>query len=502
MDSTSTGFGAGARAAAAAGGAIVLAGCLPTLGFYSLEAVVTVALGTVAAVLAVAAPGSCDRALATRHGRRLLRALGPVLLLMSAYRHALEPQPGVLVAPLGLLAFILLVIALLRSPADDSPLGALLPGLAVWSPAAALLETRLMYVEVAPAAAVVTSGWLAGLALVPVLLWSAGRQRIVRSASLVAILAVGIVVRGGAIVASPDPVIDVYSLLQQKPRDLLRGDNPYLTELTSPYGSERARRFRMGTQAAETDPPWYPPGFVLLGTVTTLLRVDPRWWLPLAWTVAAVFSARLGSDAIGRREAGLVAGCLALAPAASFTTEQAWMDPVWAVLMAAALATPTPLAAGLLAGLGLTVKQTAALLLPAVLLAGRHSLRVGLVAAVVAAVLVLPFLFGSPGEFLDDCLFGFLARDLPATGLCLPAAILRLTSLTVPSLPLTGLGIAAAVGLAWIARADPPRLVAAGGAGLAVFSLLNKYAFMNFYEVATMLLYLSAAWPARGDGDV
>lgn len=500
MSTASDSFGPGARAATMAAGALLLAGCLPTLGFYSLGAVITVGFGTVAALLAVLCPGACDRGLATVHGRRALRALGPVLLLLSAYHHALDAQPSRLVAPLGLLAFGLLVAALLGSPKDETPLRAVLPGLLIWSPAAALLETRLMYVEVPAGSAAILYGWLTGLMLACGLAWCRRETRLA-SGLVAALLLLGVVVRGGAIIASPSPVIDVYALLEQRPRDLLRGENPYTAALASPYRTPRAVRFRVATMDADDDPPWYPPGFLLLGVAAKLVHVDPRWWLPLAWTVAALAAARWGRRSGRPREAGLIAGCLALLPSASFTAEQSWMDPVWVVLMAASLAPLAPVAAGALAGLGLTVKQTAMLVLPAVVLRWRGERRVAAVALGVAAAVCLPFVLWSPAAFFSDCLLGFLARDLPATGLCVPAAFLNLTGWAVPTLPLTLLGATAAVGLAWGARDSRPRLVAAAGAGVAVFSVLNKYAFMNFYEAATLLLYLGAAWPARAEGE-
>jgi len=502
MDDTTKGFGAGARAAAMAGGAILMAGCIPTLGFYSLEAVVTVTIGTVLSLWSVVAPASCERLFTTAHGRRGLRALGPVLLLLSSYRHALDPQPGLLVAPFGLLAFILLVVALLRSPEDESPLAALLPGLAVWSPTAALLETRLMYVERSGALAWMINGWLAALLFLPLLLLVSRRAgQPARIALLATILLLGGWSRGSAIVASPDPVIDVYSVLDQTPKALLRGENPYRYAIISPYGTARAQRFRMGTKVARSDPEFYTPGILLICTPTAALNIDPRWWLVVAWMVAGAIALRYGSAGVPRPERLLVAYCLALVPSASFATEQAWIDPVAGILIAASMLPLPPVAAGILAAFGVTVKQTALALVPAILIRWRRQRTAWWAMAAGVAAIIGPFLLWDAHEFLKDCFLGYAKEGIRTTGICFPALVLNLTAVHLPTMPLTLLGMGVAAGLAWLARDSRPRLLAACGVGLAVVNLLNKWAFLNYYEVATMLLYLAAVWPARREGE-
>ena len=496
MSSDANGFGQGARAAAAVGGALLIAGCIPTLGFYSLEAVLTVAVGTLLGLAAVLAPETCNRVLATAHGRRLLRAIGPALLLRSAYRHALDPQPGVLVVPLGLLAFILLIVALLREARDETPLRALLPGLAVWSPAAALLETRLMYIERSGAASVMFYAWLAALLVLPaIVLLSRNASRTVRIGALAGILVLGGLVRGEAIIASPEPVIDVYSVLDQTPKALLRGENPYRYQIVSPYGTERARRFRMGTKEARSDPEFYTPGILLICLPTAALNMDPRWWLLVAWLAAAGLALWLGSPRIPRPERMLLAFCLAMVPSASFATEQAWIDPVFGILIAASMLPLSPVAAGILAAFGVTVKQTAIALVPAILIRWRQERKAWLAFAVGVACIIGPFLVWDAHEFLKDCFLGYAKEGLRTTGICLPALVYNLTEVRLPTMPLTLLGMAVAAGLAWLSRDSRPRLLAACGVGLAVVNLLNKWAFLNYYEVATMLFYLSAIWP-------
>ncbi len=478
--------GDGERLAMVAAAGCVAAGCLDALGFYTPVGLRWMVLGAGLVVLALARPGWLGRDVGL-WGRRALRAVGPAALLVGAYQAALQPRPAVFVAPLGLLALVGLALAVLLAHEDEPPAAALGAGLLLWAPGLALLRGRLYYADRPAWLVVVSLAWLA--AVVVGLVWLTPIAR--RAASVRALLALavttGLLVRGGTVLASPDPVIDVQAWLQQAPQALLRGRNPYAMALDSPYGTPRALR-RGISQPADPDPPTYPPG-IILTCLPTVAGLDPRWLFVAGWLALAGLLARRGASP------PLVA-LLLLLPTASFTAEQAWFDGLLALgLVAGLLAGPR--GAGAWFAWTLSVKQTAVYLLPAMARRLGRSPTGWVTLTVVLTALVLPFVLWSPPDFVKDTLAGHQQVGLRADGLCLPVWLARRWSLTAPGGPLLLAAAALAVGAAWRARAT--QLALAGAAGLLAFNLCGTRAFCNHYEVVAALLLAAAAWPEVSD---
>lgn len=502
----------GARAVAVMAAALVMAACMPTLGFLSTEAVMLVVVGVALAGVAVFAPGLCGRLLAGEWALRGLAAVGPAGLVVGAYRDALTPRPTLWAPYLGLIGFVTVAAGLLRRTEKQTPLGAVLPGVVLWCAGGGLLYTKLMYVESPLGASVVSVAWMAAVILAAAMCllpptWLSGRLRSpdgetahatpTAIAAVLVLLVLGGATRAGAIIASPDPVIDVYSVLDQTPRALLRGENPYRYQIVSPYGTERARRFRV-TQGADPNIEIYPPGIIMLGTPLAAVGADPRWMLLACWLAIAVLVARNAwRDVALRPHAPALVGALMLLPSASFTAEQAWIDPAYVALFVLGMAMTPPVAAGLLLGFGLTIKQTAICLLPAMLIHVWHTRAARVAMVLCFSAVVLPFLIWDAGEMLRDVVLGFAQKSVHENALSLPGLLLAGTGYSLPSVPLVLIALALGVFATWRARGSTAQLVAAAGFTVAVFSLLSKYAYINWYEGACVLLLVAAAWPAR-----
>ena len=488
-------LGPNARAGAVVAGATIITGCLPSLGFYSAAGLSVVGGGTLLALGALTRPRWLSRVATQAWPRRLLASAGPLLLLFAAYCAALDPQPRPLVFPLFLLAMGLLAVGLLR-PAPDDLLAGTLPGLLVLAAGAALLHTKLMYVDNRSAAIAVTWAWLGGLLLALLGLgarWRSGRA--FRGVLLSGLLVVGLVVRGGAIVASPEPLIDVHALLVQGPRALLHGGNPYAMALDSPYGTPRAIARGLGGMPADPDPAGYPPGIYLCCLPAVALGLDPRWLIVLAWLVLAGVLCGRAWGAVGESSAVLLAGLVLLFPSASFTAEQSWFDLVYVLFIVLSVSASVPWLGGLLLGFGATVKQTALFCLPAALIRWRRQRVAWAVAGVALLAVVLPFLCWNPYEFIDDILLAHLRLPTADLALGLPAMLQRVIGWHLSTGPFVPLVLVFASVAAWRARRSQALLLLSAGIAVALFSLLNRRAFLNYYEAAAVLLVVAAGWP-------
>ncbi|MCC7491909.1 MAG: hypothetical protein IT204_06160 [Fimbriimonadaceae bacterium] len=469
-------YGDGAKAVGLLGAAAVLRGGLVNLGFYAPAALAWVLVGTLLAALAGLAPAACERALSGRWARPLLRAVGPVALLWTAVAAAAAARPSPLVAPSGLLALLGLALALLRRPADETARSAVASGLLLWAPGLALLRGTLLHVEREAAVASVVWGSLLGVALG---LWALAQPRC--RALLPLGLAAALLIRGGVIVASPDPLIDVQAWLRQAPEALLRGENPYAMRLDSPYGTPRARRAGIH-DAADPDPPTYPPGMILLG-LPAAAGLDPRWVVAAGWLLLAAL--------LGRREPSLV--LVGLFPTAAFCTEQAWFDGLLALCLALALRRPGA-AAGVAGGAALLIKQPAVLLLPALTRWFGRDRRPWLALLLTVGGVTLPFLLWSPGDYWHDVVSGHWQIGLKANALGLPAWWAARGGHWPQPLGLL-LALALAVGAAWRAGSPAAAVAWAAAVGLLGFNLLTGRAYVNFYEAAAAMLLLAAALP-------
>ncbi|MBI2299671.1 MAG: DUF2029 domain-containing protein [Armatimonadetes bacterium] len=492
------------RACALLAAVVLAVGAVPTLGYYQRPGMLLVALGSALAAVAVFGGAWLARACGHEPVRRGLAAAGPALLLFTACRAALEPRPSPVVPSFAALAVLILAVALARRAEEPDPLRCAAPGLLVACAGSALIHARLLYAVRPVGLMAVWYGMWLGVALAMLAL--SGRwlgRRWWRGAVLGGLFVAGLAVRGGALVASPDPVIDVHAVIDQTPKALLRGENPYRYPLVSPYGTERARRFGVGGRAADPDPPIYTPGYLFLFLPAAVAGVDPRWMLVLCWLALAGLVVWWAGREEAPGTAVWLAGVLLLIPCACATAEQAWFDAGVGLFVVAGLLPLAPWLAGALAGFGVTVKQNGLFCLPALWArwrAERPAWRT-MLAMILAPNLI--FVVWDAREYAKDVLLGFLKPGIWSPALCLPGLLEAELGWHVPS-ALSLAMLVSAVGLgvlaARLAGRSPAAQARAMGFALVALNLLNRPAFVNHHELAAAVLLSGAAWP-EGEPD-
>lgn len=163
------------------------------------------------------------------------------------------------------------------------------------------------------------------------------------------------------ILISPQPEIDVWHFLKESITALLSGNNPYSIDYTNIYG----------------DTPWYPSGradsypYPPMSLVFNLfypLTGDPRWGLLLCHTSASIIiflTARRAN--LNLLEAFAIGGMGFSAPFNHFLIEQSWTEPSLVFVLSLFsyfVFLKKEKAALVMAGLGLSLKQTMIVFIP------------------------------------------------------------------------------------------------------------------------------------------
>ncbi len=365
------------------------------------------------------------------------------------------------------------------------------------SGAAMLQPDPLLYIEPPATVQLIRLASGAGfLLLVSFLFWPGAGASLGFRLRVLGLFLTGAVLRADTIRASPDPLIDVYTLLQEAPINLLRGINPYATDYDSPYNSERAKNYEFAAKP-EARPAGYPPLPYLLALPFRAAGQDARWANVLCDLLAALvlyLTARSrGSPLIG----AFVAGTYLNLPRVPFMMEQAWFEPMLAATLGGGLFL---LERGrrwpghVLLALGLTGKQYGVILVPALLRARRHEARTLVLAlAAVLVVLFLPFFLWGPEDFLSIVLFKHFEREAQYDSLTLLTAVHDLFGVKWPrwvSL-LPGLAL-----IAWLAWRTPRQGTEAGlwmGTALLVFCLCHTQGYFNYFYLCQYLWLLGIA---------
>jgi hypothetical protein len=491
---------------------LLVLGYTANLGFYSPLAIALVLAG--AALVFVAALAR-PRALSLPPATATVLLYAPVTVLMVLIlRQAAVASNGLLAmlyAVLAVVAALVCVLAHLAGLRPRDPLTAAMVGVGILLSGQAALTGQLRYPDPLHwaaglgimAAGVMAYGvWLSFLAQP-----HPGRGWRIRLGLL---LLTGVALRGLAVAGSPDPIIDANAWLQQAPRFLLAGRNPYAADYASPYGTDRARAAGIN-DAPDARPATYPPLAILTGLPTALLGLDGRYVNVVADVLAAllIFLAARGrpQEHLGLLAAGLYL-CL---PRTPFMIEQGWFEPQMAALVGVWLwqagrmgtggpAEARPLLtaqgergaatwAGLALGGLVAAKQLSLALLPVVIVACWGRKRTLLTAAVVAAAVILPFVLWGPGDFWQIVVAKHLARPVIPHALTLLALAKQGLGLDLP--PILGWSFAAAM-IALITWRGPRQPVPGLGlwlaAALLAFVLGHKQGYFNYYVLAAYLL--------------
>jgi Glycosyltransferase family 87 len=293
------------------------------------------------------------------------------------------------------------------------------------------------------------------------------------------LFAAGAILRIAAVVAWPEPSIDVYTWLRDAPRALLAGRNPYTTE------------YILNTEVAA-----YPPLPIVLTVPFSAVGLDVRYA-----NVAGDLAAALVLYLFGRRQGRHLLGALAAGaylnlPGVPFMLQNAWFEPMLAALLGSGLllADRGWWGGNLLLGVGLTGKQFGLPMLVPVWRArrGRQGmllLGIGLATALV----ILPFFLWSPAAFVHVVLTLHLAIWPDIQSLTVRSAAYHLFGLTVPG------WLTAAVTLlliGWVSWRIPNKESATGlwmGTVLLVFSLLYVKGYFNYFYLCNYLFLLGLA---------
>jgi hypothetical protein len=297
------------------------------------------------------------------------------------------------------------------------------------------------------------------------------------------------------VLASPNPLIDVFVTNSAGIDFLLDGKNPYA--MTYPDVYRGAYDFIPGFG--------YPPGALWLLVPFRLLG-DVRLASIGANAASILLLLRLMRRAGYSPKMGWIA-CLAWSafPISLFVLEQAWVDPLLVPLILGlilAVQTRRWVVAGALLGLLIGIKQYSVLLaLPSAVYAWRVGGRTALIRATGTSAIVLIVLV-APFALLDaDALYHQLAgtlfqRELRTDSLSIPAFVINFLGRGLPEVALAAATAAAAIGFAiWLARRenlDEQDWLSAIVMTFAIAFLFGKQAFCNYYYLLAALLFARA----------
>lgn len=323
---------------------------------------------------------------------------------------------------------------------------------------------------------------------------------------LLALLALGGGVRILAVIASPDPVVDVWSWRRDAPRHLLRGVNPYGAEYEDVYASRRGGPhglFNPNSPGTTRDLPTYPPLPIAMSLPFAALDLDVRFADALCDVIAAGLLAVAGFTLRNRAVGAIAAGIYLGYPLAARVIEQSWYEPMLAALIGGGLVLLARgyRIGGFVLGLGLVGKQFGAVLAPASARACRRTGTSWTIGLALAALLSLgTFLLWDARWFLDIILFNHMKMGPRLDSLTVSSLCFNEFGALPPSWLLWGLMLLACGLIAWKTPACPIAGAAGIGLSLLAFCLFNLQANFNYFYLCDYLLLLgivgfSAAQP-------
>ncbi len=305
--------------------------------------------------------------------------------------------------------------------------------------------------------------------------------------------------------AVPTPRIDVFHLLQVSTAGLPHGADMYRQQ----WAPSRAEYPVDGLFDVY---PYLPVTSVLLAPFRLLLG-DVRYGLLLALAVAAVLIravAGAGRAPGGRAPAAPAVAALPLLvvvfPESMYALQQSWTEPLLVACLAATVWASTSgrgRVAVVAFALALATKQHVVLLIPMAAGYPAFGPRRTAAAAVVAALLVAPWVVAGPRDFLDDAVWTNLHYEVLAHSLSLPGLASHF-GVTL-GFGLTAVALLGAYTAAWRARGDATGFCLGAALVLLTLNLMNKQTFFNHYTLPMGLLVLAVAAlavddPARAGG--
>ena len=316
------------------------------------------------------------------------------------------------------------------------------------------------------------------------------------------VLALAAGAAGAMVVATPDPRIDVFYLLQGSADGILHGADMY-QQSWAPI----PELYRSGGLFAVYP---YLPGTSVLVLPARILFGDVRYAEIAALVVAAVMLRRMlprrfpgltpGSAQPGAAVPALVPLLVLVFPRMSYSIQQAWTEPLLVVALVGmvwAVSTGRMKLSVVFLAAALASKQHVFLLLPLAACWPAFGWRRALAAAGGAALFVLPWVLAGPADFWHDAVSVNLGYDVLAQGLDWPAVAAQHG--WGVGFGLTAVGLAGAYVVALLLRRTAFGFCLGSALVVYILNLTNKQSFFNHYTLGMALVVLAVVVGLRED---
>ena len=294
--------------------------------------------------------------------------------------------------------------------------------------------------------------------------------------------------------ASPEPIIDVFVIIQESAEHLLEGKNPYDTPISDVYGG-RGQVYRGYP---------YPPASLYPLTTAYGLFGDARYAYILSEAIVAVVLWSLAGPTWARRGAELLVLLFLFQPQSLFVLEQSWTEPLVLACLSIALLLKErgyPLLATVVYGYFLSLKQYLVFFALHWLLMERRWQHIA-IGALAGTATFLPFLLWDPLSLWQRGVWASLVYGIPHESLNISTLLHHTTSLRWGKLPGALAGTAAGMGsllLFWKQGGLYHYLMATS---VTMFTMLlwGNQAFTNYYYLlGGLLLHLLAKGKEEGE---
>lgn len=302
-------------------------------------------------------------------------------------------------------------------------------------------------------------------------------------------ITVALFLRFAVPIASPSPIIDVFAMSQESSQHFLEGRNPYRTPITDVY--QGGENFGYDSQAYI-----YPPASLFLRALGVLLTGDARYVSALAETIfCVVLWYLLRRESSQKRELLLL--MFVWHPASLFVIEQAWMEPLLLMLLAAAIVAyikHRSYISSALLGYMISAKQSLVFFLVHWLLLERRVSRL-LLGVCVGFFTILPFVVWDTQSLIERGFLFTLLTPFRTDALTLSSFVFRQFAIKTSVLWTLGIGVGMTVFTSWYfwKRQGTVSYLSAGALTTFALFLFGSQAFCNYYYfVGGMLLLLIA----------
>jgi hypothetical protein len=278
------------------------------------------------------------------------------------------------------------------------------------------------------------------------------------------------------IVVASDPRIDVWFLLQQSSQGLLHGDDMYRQHWVH----------STGLQAVYP----YLPGTTLILAPFKWLFGDVRYGLLLAILLSSLAVRKLAP-----RAPAALAALLLVMPHWAFLVDQSWTEPLLVMALAGAilaLRRERPTAAMIALAVALACKQHIVLLLPLFAVWPTFGWRRAIGAALLAGLVVLPWVIAGPHDLWHDAVHANLALGVERRALSLPSLFDRWGFVVGFWFLLVLLVAAYTLAMRRLPR-TPSGLALGSALVMWTLDIANKQSFFNHYTLPLGLLVIAIA---------